>query len=298
MNDFLERRINLAGKTAVVLGGGGGIGRAVSLALAQSGVDLVIGDIDEVALAGTLDAAQGFGRTVAGQTVDVTDPNALDAFYDLVGQVTERLDVVINLVGGTYRRDFVSTDTAEDARDIQRNYGYIIQSVRRAVPLIRRGGVGGSIVNFTTIEAHRGAAGFSVYAGAKAATVNFTRAMAVELGSERIRINCIAPDTTTSAGNMNALPPETSAAMGALRPEVLSKAFDIYIPQKAAPSAEALADGVLFLASDLSACVTGTSLHIDGGTWAACGFLDWPFGDGFVPAPLGGTLARMYPDEL
>jgi hypothetical protein len=51
---------------------------------------------------------------------------------------------------------------------------------------------------------------------------------------------------------------------------------------------------VLFLASDLAACVTGQSLHVDGGTWASSGFFDWPFGDGFVPCPLAGTLKQIY----
>ena len=52
---------------------------------------------------------------------------------------------------------------------------------------------------------------------------------------------------------------------------------------------------VLFLASDLSRAITGTTLHVDGGTVAALGFLDWPYGDSFMPAPLGGTLARLFP---
>jgi hypothetical protein len=51
---------------------------------------------------------------------------------------------------------------------------------------------------------------------------------------------------------------------------------------------------VLFLASDLSRAITGTTLHVDGGTIAALGFLDWPFGDGFMPAPLGGTLRQLF----
>jgi 3-oxoacyl-[acyl-carrier protein] reductase len=65
---------------------------------------------------------------------------------------------------------------------IQLNYGYVLDSVRRAIPLIRKSGKGGSIINFTNIEAHRGAAMLSVYAGAKAANTNFSRAMAGELG--------------------------------------------------------------------------------------------------------------------
>jgi NAD(P)-dependent dehydrogenase (short-subunit alcohol dehydrogenase family) len=294
MSSFLERRANLAGKTAAVIGGGGGIGRAVSLALAEAGVDLVIGDIDGPALDDTAEAARGFGRKVEARAVDAIDPAALDGFYDLVESATDRLDIVVNVVGGTCRRDFMSTGAADDAHDIQRNYGYVVQSVRRAATLIRRGRHGGSIVNFTTIEAHRGAAGFSVYAGAKAATTNFTRAMAVELGAERIRLNCLVPDTTPSQGNIDALPPEMGEAMARLPADVQMKAMEMYIPQQAPASVEALADGVLFLASDLAASVTGQSLHVDGGTWASSGFINWPFGDGFVPCPLGGTLEQLY----
>lgn len=180
------------------------------------------------------------------------------------------------------------------ADDIQRNYGYVVQSVQQAVPLIRRGGRGGSIINFTTIEAHRGAAGFSVYAGAKAATANFTRAMAVELGGEGIRFNCIASDTTPSQGNANAMPASVGEAFGKLPAEAIGKGFEMYIPLKAVPTAEALGDAVLFLASDLAASVTGTTLHVDGGTMAAAGFLNWPFGDGYVPTALAGTLGKLF----
>jgi Enoyl-(Acyl carrier protein) reductase len=69
----------------------------------------------------------------------------------------------------------------------------------------------------------------------------------------------------------------------------------MYVPLKRAPSVDDVVNGVLFLASDLSRSITGTTLHIDGGTIASLGFLDWPHGDGFMPAPLGGSLARLFP---
>ena len=69
----------------------------------------------------------------------------------------------------------------------------------------------------------------------------------------------------------------------------------MYVPLKKAPSVEDVTNGVLFLASDLSRSITGTTLHIDGGTIAALGFLDWPYGDSFMPAPLGGALSKLFP---
>ena len=203
-------------------------------------------------------------------------------------------DILVNVAGGTKRQFLSEASRADIARDIQRNYGYVVQSVQRAVPLIKRSGQGGSIISFTTIEAHRGAASFSVYAGAKAATTNFTRAMAVELGKDKIRVSCIAPDTTLSQGNVAAMPPSFAQGFMQLPPHVRGKGMAMYIPRREQPPVDALADAVLFLGSDLSTFVSGMTLHVDGGTMAAAGFLDWPFGDGFVPTPLAGTLGRMY----
>jgi NAD(P)-dependent dehydrogenase (short-subunit alcohol dehydrogenase family) len=178
--------------------------------------------------------------------------------------------------------------------DIQRNYRYVLQSIQRAVPLIRKGGRGGSIINFTTIEAHRGAGTFAVYAGAKAGLENFTRAIAVELGPERIRVNTIAPDQTPSMGNWNAMRESGLKELEALPAGYIEAAWRTYIPMQVPPPTQELGNAVLFLASELSAYVTGITLHVDGGCKASMGFNNWPHGDGWVPIPLAGTLPRMF----
>jgi NAD(P)-dependent dehydrogenase (short-subunit alcohol dehydrogenase family) len=192
------------------------------------------------------------------------------------------------------RTNFMESTPEQNAYEIHRNYGYVLDSVRRAVPLMRKGGRGGSIVNFTTIEAHRGAATFAVYAGAKAATTNFTRCVAVELGAEGIRVNTLAPDATPSRGSYSTLAPGVMEKFGTLAPGVAEQGMAMYIPQKTPPTEEDLANGVLILVSDLAKTITGTTLHVDGGTSASMGFLDWPYGDGFMPAPMAGTLGRMF----
>ena len=291
---LIEQRANLNGKVAAIVGGASGIGAAVTLTLAGAGVDVAFCDINSTALGRTRTASEALGRRVLAMTADATDSQQLAAFYTAVRTQFDRLDILVNVVGGVRRCDFMDAAPEQCAADIQRNYGYVIESVRHAVPLMRKGGRGGSIINFTTIEAHRGAAGFAVYAGAKAATTNFTRALAVELGKDRIRVNTLAPDTTPSEGNVRALPPDLLARMGNIPAEAVKACMDMYIPLKAQPSAEDLANGVLFLASDLSAFVTGTTLHVDGGTLAAAGFIDWPFGDGYLPVPMDGTLGRLF----
>lgn len=224
---------------------------------------------------------------------DVTDPASLHAFYDRLDAEVGAADILINMAGGVRRNLFAKTTTADHARDIRLNYGYVVDSCHRALPLLGKSGNGGSIVNFTTIEAHRGAATFAVYAGAKAATTNFSRALAVELGADQIRVNCIATDTTLARASNAALAPEDFERLAELGDDALAKSIEFYVPQKRPPSVDDVMNGILFLVSDLSRSITGTTLHIDGGTIASLGFLDWPNGDSFMPAPLGGSLKKL-----
>lgn len=293
---LLEAHAKLAGKTAVVVGGAGEIlGRAVTLGLARAGVAIAACDIDGEAVRSIVPEVEALGSHIVAMQADVLDPAALDRFYDRVEAQCARVDILVNLPGGVQRGLFMESSREQNARDIRLNYGYVLDSVRRAVPLLRRSGDGGSIINFTTIEAHRGAATYAVYAGAKAATTNFSRALAVELGGEGIRVNLIAPDTSPSKTSNAAIRPEDFARLAEVGPDAFEKSFRMYIPQQRAPSVDDIVNGVLFLASDLSRSITGTTLHIDGGTSAALGFLDWPYGDSFMPAPLGGTLQHLFP---
>lgn len=291
---LLEAHAELAGKRAVVIGGAGGVGRAVTLALANAGIDIATCDIDQEAATNIVSEVEALGRTILSMHVDVCDVAALDQFYDKVTDTFESVDILVNVAGGVRRMPFTETSREQNAREIRLNFGYVVDSIQRAIPLIRRGGKGGSIVNFTTIEGHRGAATFAVYAGAKAATTNFTRAIAVELAAEGIRVNTLVPDSTPSQGSVNAIDKKSVEKLFSLPKEVLKKGMDMYIPQKTEASLEDLANGVLFLVSNLSKSITGTNLHIDGGTYASSGLVDWPFGDGFSPAPLGGTLNALF----
>jgi 3-oxoacyl-[acyl-carrier protein] reductase len=195
---ILDKRGNLAGRRAIVIGGGVAIGRAVTLALAEAEIDVAFCDIDAEGVRTTSAEARAMGRKVLGEVANAIVPEQLAAFYASAGKFFDSVDIVVNVVGGTLMQPLMEKTPEACAEDIQRNYGYVVQSFRHAIPLIRKTGRGGSITSFTTIEAHRAAGGFAVYAGAKAATTNFSKAMAWELGPEGIRVNTIAPDTTDS----------------------------------------------------------------------------------------------------
>ncbi|VWX50703.1 SDR family NAD(P)-dependent oxidoreductase [Novosphingobium sp. 9U] len=291
---LLEAHSALAGKIAIVVGGAAGhLGRGASLALARAGVVVICCDNDLDGVAAIKGEASGLRGTVEAHYAEVADPASLDAFYDMLEGEVGGADILINMAGGVRRSLFDRTSREDHARDVRLNYGYVVDSCQRALPLLRKSGNGGSIVNFTTIEAHRGASTFAVYAGGKAATTNFSRALAVELGAEQIRVNCVATDTTLARASNAALAPEDFERLAELGEDALAKSIEFYVPQKRPPSVDDVMNGVLFLASDLSRAITGTTLHIDGGTIASLGFIDWPHGDSFMPAPLGGTLKKL-----
>jgi NAD(P)-dependent dehydrogenase (short-subunit alcohol dehydrogenase family) len=291
---LLDAHKAMAGKVAVVVGGAAGyLGRGTTLGLVGEGVRVIVADNDREGLAAIVPEVEALGGTISAHFADVADEASLDAFWDAVAAETPRVDILVNVAGLVERNLFENTTRALHARDIRMNYDYIVQSCQRALPLLRASGEGASIVNYTTIEAHRGAATFAVYAGAKAATTNFTRALAVELGADQIRVNCLASDTTLARASNAALAKEDFDRFAELGADAMAQSIAFYVPQKRPPSVEDVVNGVLFLVSDLSRSLTGQTLHVDGGTSASWGFLDWPFGDSFMPAPLGGTLKKL-----
>jgi len=289
---LLDDRAGLAGKVAVVAGGAGGLGRAVSLDLAGSGVALGICDRDGDALARTVADARALGVDVVPGELDVRDEAALGAFFDAVDAEHGRLDISVNVVGGTFRSPF--TELSAKGRDtlVRTNFTWVVDAIGHAARRMAAGS-GGSIVTLTSIEAHRAAPGYAVYAAMKAAVVHLTRTLAVELGPDGIRVNCVAPDFVPTAGLAGVAAGAGSAGVVAADAGADVDPGDrLTIPLGRKGRPEDVGGCVLFLASDLAAYVTGTTLHPDGGALAGSGWMDWP-GDGFTARPPAWVLDRL-----
>ncbi len=201
--------------------------------------------------------------------IDVRDT---DAFTKTFREGVDRfggLDVLVNVVGGTFKADFLDTNTRGWDAVIRANFGWLLHSTQLAALQMQAAGHGGSIINVTSIEAHRAAPGYAVYSAMKGAVVQLSRTLALELAPEGIRINNIAPDQTPTEG----MPMEYD-------PRVIQAG----IPMGRQGSYEDIGGCALFLASDLSAYVTGTTLHPDGGAIASAGWFNWP-GLGYVNNP-------------
>ena len=220
----------LTDRLAVVTGAAAGIGRAVAESLARFGARLAACDRDGDNLA-TLEAAHT-------AVLDVRDGDAVAAFVASLGPV----DILVNNAGGTFRSDFLDVSTNAQRALVDENFTSVTNFVRAVVPQMEGGG---SIINVTSIEAHRAGPGFAVYSAMKAAVANLTKSLALEFAGRSIRVNCIAPDVIATPG------------IGA---------------GDWPGSADDVAGAAVFLASDLSRFVTGTTIHVDGGNWAAGGW--------------------------
>jgi NAD(P)-dependent dehydrogenase (short-subunit alcohol dehydrogenase family) len=253
----------LKGKTALVTGGGGGIGRGIAETLASYDAQVVVAELKQEraeAIRASLEAAR------ADHMVLKIDVRKEDQVVDLIKQIEQRygkLDVLVNNVGTASPPKLFELTTNEDWDfDYQINIRHMFLVTRAAIPLIRKTGKGGSIINFSSIEAFRGIPLMTAYGAFKAAVIGFTQSLALELGHEGIRVNAIAPETTES----EAIQPSKW-----IRPEDTG-AIASAIPLGRFGTPEDAAGCVVFLASDLSAWVTGTTIHLDGGALAAAGW--------------------------
>lgn len=280
---WFEERAGLAGSVAVITGGAGGLGEVIVRDLAANGVRLAVIDIDRDSVAALASSLHDQGLDAIVRHGDARDPDALAALFDEVDERWERLDTLVNIVGGTFRSPFVDTKPKGWDALVRTNLSHVLHACSLAVPRMKNGGRGGSIINLTTIEAHRAAPGFAVYSAAKAAVEQFARTLAVEVAPDRIRVNNIAPDFVPTP-NLERLAVGEHALVD-------PRSAAIAIPMGRVGHVHDISNCVVFLASGLSSFITGTTLHPDGGTLASSGWFNWP-GHGWANYAPADVLER------
>lgn len=250
----------LAGRVAIVTGGGGGIGRGISERFAVEGARVVVAEIDRDRAEATAAAIGGAARAVVA---DVREPSDVERVVGIALDEFGTVDVLVNNVGhyGGARRPFHEQDREEWAELYAVNLEHAFLCSRAVLPAMvdRRSG---AIVNVSTIEAFRGIPSRAAYAAFKAGVTGFTKSLALEYARDGIRVNAIAPDVT-----------ETLQVPYSqwVKPED-EHLVPVWVPVGRFGTPDDVAGVALFLASDLSAFVTGTTVHADGGTFAAGGW--------------------------
>jgi 3-oxoacyl-[acyl-carrier protein] reductase len=250
----------LAGKHAVVIGGGGGgIGRAISLTLAEAGADLAVVDISEERAKEVADAAADLGVAAVPVIADVTVADDMDRVVRDSWAALDGLDVLVTVVGGA--RIFGLTQApvhelkdADIALEFDVNVGYVFRAVRAYLAALLAHDRPGCIVSIGSIAG--GITGFPerpAYGASKAAVLSLARSVAVDYGRYGIRMNVVSPGfTATQVTSTDTL---DYHGVVPLRGE------------KGRP--QDIANAVLFFASPLSSYVTGQVLAVDGGA-SAC----------------------------
>jgi NAD(P)-dependent dehydrogenase (short-subunit alcohol dehydrogenase family) len=250
-------------RIAVVTGGGGGIGAAAARLFADHGAQVVIADIDAELAQLTAEQITASGGSAVAVVTDVRDAGQV---ADLARSVLERhgrVDVLVNNVGHWLRHpgNFVDTDPQlwDDLYRVNLQHVFLVTHAFLPVMIGRRSG---AIVNVSSVEGLRGYPEDPVYAAFKAAVIHFTRSLAVQVGRDGVRVNAVGPDVTESL--QVPYSQWLSAEEQAQWPQ--------WVPVGRMGLPEDQARVILFLASDLSAFVTGHTIPTDGGTGAAGGW--------------------------
>ncbi|MEE9246960.1 MAG: SDR family oxidoreductase [Gemmatimonadota bacterium] len=244
----------LAGQVALITGGGTGIGRGISLALARHGADIVLVSRKLANMEPTAEAIRGLGRSVLALEADVRDREAIDRAVGRALEELGRIDHLINNAAGNFLAPAseLSENGWRAVVDIVLNGTF---NVSQAIYPVLRDGGGGSIVNITTRYVATGAPFMAHSGAAKAGVLNLTRSLAVEWGGDGIRVNAVAPGLVA----------DTEGARRLVETIDLVEDYRLQVPLGRLATADEVADAVLFLCSPAAAYITGVELAVDGG---------------------------------
>jgi glucose 1-dehydrogenase len=250
------------GKVALVAGAGGGIGGAGAEALAREGAAVLCADIDADAAEATAGRIRAAGGRSGPVGLDVRDRAAVDAAVAMAVREFGRLDILLDCAGISHRGSFLDLDAETWDRIVAVNLTGMFhlgqaaarQMVKQGASAIGGGKAGGSIINVTSQLAEVARPERAAYVASKGGGRSLTHAMAVDLAAHGIRVNAIAPGPTlTGLTRASYTEPEARRATEAL------------IPLGRLGQPDDLVGAVLFLASDESRWVTGSTVTVDGG---------------------------------
>jgi 3-oxoacyl-[acyl-carrier protein] reductase len=240
-----------AAQVALVTGASRGIGRAIAVALAGQGFKVVGTATTEAGAAGITESLAALGGH--GVVLNVTDAAAVDAAVDSIVKAHAGLHVLVNNAGIT--RDTLAMRMKDEDWDavLETNLKAVFRLCRAVMrPMMKQRF--GRIVNITSVVGSSGNPGQANYAAAKAGVAGMTRALARELGSRNITVNCVAPGFIATD-------------MTDVLPEAQKAALLQQIPLGRLGSPDEVAHAVAFLASPLAGYVTGAELHVNGGMY-------------------------------
>ncbi len=253
----------LEGKVAIVSGIGPGMGRDISLRLASQGADIVLGGRTPAKLESVAKEVEALGRRATCVRTDITVPK--DCKHIVESALTEHggVDILVNNAyhGGTFTN--FEDDNLETWREtVDVNLIGSMRLTKEVVPVMKKRG-GGSIVMISTMATRVTSPGYAAYAASKAGLNAATQGLARELGQYQIRLNSVLPGYIWGKPVKEHF--EAQAKQRGITPQDCYDEIASQIPLGRIPDSKEISGAVLFFASDLSSCITGQTLDVNGG---------------------------------
>lgn len=251
------KMFDLSGKTALVTGGGHGIGRHLCIGLAEAGANIVVVGRKLEPLQETVTAIEMLGQKAWALQADVADPASIDQLLKQVFALSSRLDILVNNAGFAWAQPTLEHSLKGWDKVFDLNVrGLFYLSQQAAIHMKEAGG--GNIINISSISAWRGAPDTEepviAYNASKGAVISLTQDMAVKLISHNIRVNSIAPGSFV-----------TNMMQSAKDDAEKIKSLESRIPIKRSGYEDDIKGVVVFLASSASQYITGQTIVVDGG---------------------------------
>ena len=246
--------MRLRGQTAIVTGAGSGNGRGIALRFAEEGAGVVCADVDEAGAQETVAQIEAAGGTAVASVVDVSDRRQVEAMVALAVERFEGVDALVNNAGVETLVPFLELEENAWDRIVGVNLkGAFLCGQAVARQMVDTGRAGG-IVNITSVNAKIALKGQAHYTASKGGLLMLTKSMALDLAEHGIRVNAIGPGVIETQMTVNSLADPERRAM------LLGK-----VPLGRVGQPRDIANAALFLVSDESDYVTGTTLYVDGG---------------------------------
>ncbi len=249
--------MKLQGKTALIAGGGGGIGRAVALALAGEGAKTAVADIVKDNAEKVSGEVKALGVDAIACQVDLTKKADVDRIVNEVLARFGQIDILVNCQGWDRLEPFVESQEETWEKLLAINFKSVLYTAKAVLPqMISHGG--GKIVNISSDAGRVGSSWEAVYAGAKGAVIAFSKTIAREVARYKINVNVVCPGLTASP-LLQAVRSQSEQTAKII--EAVTKATPFRRPAKP----EEIAEAVLFFTSPAAEFITGQTLSVSGG---------------------------------
>jgi NAD(P)-dependent dehydrogenase (short-subunit alcohol dehydrogenase family) len=254
----MNNLFDLSGKVALVVGGHGGIGKAIALGFADAGANVAVASRNIEALKDVVKQIEAKNKRSLAVAVDVTDEKQVNDMVDKVVKAFGRIDILVNAAGLAIRKpaDIFPIDEWQKVMDINTRGTFICCQAVGRVMLIQKGG---RIINLSSVRGRYGLpSGYAAYCPSKGAVDTLTRTLACEWAKSNVLVNAVAPTIV-----------ETDLTKSALADPAYAKQMKDRIPMGKWALPEDIVGSAIFFASEASSFVTGQILYIDGGvtTW-------------------------------